>query len=204
MRMKVKMINVLACDPGSSNFGFAVLSGRLVGDQISFKIITNGMCPCPIKQVKNSSDLQNQQLAFQAWFEGLVADYDIDSVCAERFMARGLLGALGEYIGIMIGMMGLILCTAGKRPLKIFPAATWKNAVRRNAQEKEFLDKTYKVAKVLPHQLDAVLIGVWVIYQGFKRTDFKGLDLVKTRDKLLDRIEETSQEKLINRKLKRG
>lgn len=197
------MINVLACDPGSANFGWSVLSGKKVDEVVTFKVIANGMCPCPIKQVKNSTDLQSQQIAFGAWFENIVDTYDIDAVCAERFMARGLLGALGEYIGIMMGMMGLLLIQKGKKPLKIFPAATWKNAVRRNSGDKEFLSKAYKLTGVLPHQLDAVMIGIWVIYQGFKQTDFRGLDLIKNRNKLLDQVEATSDQKLINRKIKR-
>ena len=88
-------------------------------------------------------------------------------------------------------------------PVVPFRAATWKNAVRRNANDKEFLDKTYKIAKVPPHQLDASLMGVWTLYQGYNRTDFEGLDLVQIRDKLLDQIEATSETKLINRKIKR-
>lgn len=194
------MINLLSCDPGSTNFGWAVLSGRRIGDTLSFKIIANGMCPCPIKQVKNSKDLRSQQLIFQKWFAGMLDNYQIDAVCAERFMARGLLGALGEYIGIMLGIM---LCTSKHKPLKVFPAATWKNAVKRNTGDKEWLSHAYKMIKVVPHQLDATLMGVWTIYQGFKRTDFKGLDLNTARNTIFTQIENTSQTKLINRKIKR-
>jgi hypothetical protein len=201
--MEPIMINILSCDPGSINFGFSVLTGRIQDGEISFKVVANGMCPCPLKRVKKSKDLRDQQVQFQLWFENLIFKHNIDAVCAERFMARGLLGPLGEYIGIMLGMMGLILIQKNKKPLKIFPAATWKNAVRRNADDKEFLDKTYKIAKVPPHQLDASLMGVWTLYQGYNRTDFEGLDLVQIRDKLLDQIEATSETKLINRKIKR-
>ena len=194
------MINILACDPGAANFGYAVIQGRMVGKKISDRILVNGMCPCPIKQVKGSQELRAKQIAFEKWYTGLLKKYKIDAVCAERFMARGLLGALGEYIGIMIGIM---LTSAPHIQFKVFPAATWKNAVRRNVGDKEFLNRTYKIAKVTPHQLDACLIGVWTLFQGFKQKDFGPFQLAKSINKFLDQVEAVSTEKLTNRKNKR-
>jgi len=201
--MKAYMINILSCDPGSKNFGWSVLSGKLENGRITFKIKANGMCPCPVSQVKGSKALQEDCAAFQDWFESIVTEYNIDAVCAERFMARGLLGALGEYVGIMMGIMIASLRRLGNKPMKIFPAATWKNAVKRNTNDKEFLTQMYKDACVVPHQLDAALIGVWTLYQGFNRKDFGDIDLRERKEQLLSQVEATSKEKLITRKVKR-
>lgn len=202
--MKVQMITILSCDPGSRNFGWSILEGKKVTRngrvKITFRILANGMCPCPISQVKGSKELKDAQKAYQDWILGLVKKYNVDAICAERFMTRGLLGPLVEMVGIMIGIA--MSCT-GELPFKVFPAATWKNAVKRNTGEKDFLNSLYKKTKVLPHQLDAALMGVWTLYQGYKQTDFKGLDLDTEINKLLDQIEATSTERLINRKIER-
>lgn len=198
--MKEHMIKILSCDPGSTNLGWAVLAGQKVGERISFKVIANGMCPCPVNQVKNSKELKFQQTKFRKWFTHMVKKYDVDAVCAERFMTRGLFGPIIELVGIMLGIM---MCVAQKKQFKVFPAVIWKNAVRRNTGEKEFLNQCYKKAKVPPHQFDAALMGIWTIFQGFKSPDFKPLDLRKNINKLFDQIEDTSETKLINRKMQR-
>jgi hypothetical protein len=198
------MINLLTCDPGSTNFGFAVTNGRIMEVKskpvVQFKIAASGLCPCPINKVKDTKDLRAKQIAFKEWFLKIVKDHDITAVGLERFQTRGLLGPLVEYVGIMTG---IILSNSEGMPFKVYGAATWKNAVRRSTGDPEWLNQTYKIAKVQPHQLDASLMGVWLLHQGAKIQDFGELDLVERRDKFLDMIESTSLERLVNRKLKR-
>lgn len=198
------MITIMSCDPGSTNFGFAITKGKITEVngkiRIKFKTIMSGICPCPINKVKDTKDLRSKQLAFKGWFNSILAEHGVNAVGLERFQTRGLLGPLIEYVGIMTGIM---LSNTEGMPLKVYPAAVWKNAVRRSTDDKEWLNQLYKVAKVQPHQVDAALMGVWLLYQGFGLTDFEGFDLDKNKDKFLDMLEATSIERLVNRRIKR-
>jgi hypothetical protein len=82
--------------------------------------------------------------------------------------------------------------------IKVIPAATWKNAVKRAGID---LKAEYKRVRVTPHQLDAVLIGLYIGFRGYGRKDFGDVDLPAIWDSILDQVELTSTNRLINRKV---
>lgn len=197
-RMKAPMITLFSNDPGTANYGYAVVQTTKVKNKIRFQVLENGLCPSTVKNLKDVREHRQEVDAYMAWAQGIKDRYEPDAVCIERFMTRGIKGPTVECVNQMIG--GLEMGVFYGTPLKMMPAATWKNAVTRSGVD---LNATYKVARVTPHQLDACLIGIYTGHQGFGVKDFGETDLPKVLNKLLDQIEATSTYKLANRKMKR-
>lgn len=196
--MKAPVITISSHDPGTANYGYAVVQLTKQAQRIKFRVLENGLCPTTVKNLKDVKAHRLEVEAYMAWLRSLKARYDLDAVCVERFMTRGIKGPTVECVNQMIG--GMEMGPLRGINLKMMPAATWKNAVTRAGVD---LKATYKIARVTPHQLDACLIGIYTGHQGFKVKDFGPTDLAASMPRLLDQIEATSTEKLINRKARR-
>jgi len=161
---------VLAMDPGSRNFGIA-----LVG-------LENGQPRCYLNSVmmRPVNDLvafartrKNFLIEVAAWMK-----YQPGGVVAERFQTRGG-SSMGPLIEQVSAMLGLIAGQYPNVPIKLTIASVWKNSMQRRFadeyrghvdyanDEGEFdLRAVYKRIKVEPHQLDASLIGIYGLEQG--------------------------------------
>ena len=189
-----KTLRIFAHDPGSHNYGYAVVYGWMKDDRVKFRVETNGLCPCPINDLKDHRARQKQRTAYLQWARGMVEDYAIDGIFGERYMTRGIKGPTVESVNMMLGLLqSLELKDA------YIPAAVWKNAVGRQGID---LKVEYKLCRTAPHQLDASLIGVYAIHQAFNVKDYGTMGL-KRFHRLVDQVEETSTAKLFNRKNKR-
>lgn len=152
---------LLAIDPGKVNFGFSVLEhvdGR-------YRVCRAGMIVHTIKDLKTNSITSGID-AFRSEISTITSKYQINTVVAERFLSRGLLGSMSEYINIMLGVIG------GMPEITTFTLvtpATWKNAAKRVFS----IDDVYKKCGVTHHHVDAALIGIyWIDTSLNKRVPF--------------------------------
>ncbi len=192
---KKKTLRIFAHDPGSRNYGYAIVEGWLSRpDRVEFRVLRNGLCPCPMNNLKDHRARQAQSRRYLGWARKMAERYEVNGIFGERYMTRGIKGPTVESINMMLGLLQS-LCL----PDAFVPAATWKNAVTRHEID---LKAEYKFCRTAPHQLDASLIGVYALHQAFGVKDF-GSMTEKRFHKLVDQIEATSKAKLYNRKAKR-
>lgn len=187
-------MRILSLDPGTANFGYAVIDIRHKGEKTSFRVLENGKCEHTVKTLKTGKTLREEMALHEYWLGDLVARYSPDAVAAERYMTRGINGPTVECVNIMLGMVFMLVPT----PSKIMPAATWKNAVSRQGVD---LKEQYKKTMVTPHQVDAAMIGVYTGCQAFKLNQFGDLNLPGLFPNFLRQLEATSSVRLINRKI---
>lgn len=182
---------VLSMDPGSSNMGIAVTEYSY--DHQSARVLCNAIMKSPVKGI--AKDLRKSRDRFLEELHLWIDLYKPDAMIIERYMSRGIRGSTGEEINIMIGAA---ITEFKDIPTLLVSAATWKNDFRRQfPNDQDNLKRLYKVCKTTPHQLDAVLQGLYLLK--------KGLDLDTIRysiPSLLDQVESTSLNKLITRKTK--
>jgi hypothetical protein len=185
------VLRIFAHDPGSRNYGYAIVEGRRIGHRIAYRVVENGLCPCPINDLKNHDIRRKQRTSYLKWIRGIVCKHKIAGMFAERYMTRGIKGPTIESVNMMLGMLQSL-----ELPDRYIPAVVWKNAVARQGID---LKSEYRLCCTAPHQLDASLIGVYGIHQVFGVKDFGSMDK-RQFIKLVHQIENTSQAKLYNRK----
>jgi hypothetical protein len=144
---------VLAADPGSRNFGIALVG--LERDKV--KVYANSVLMRPVDNLVAFTDTSTLFLKeIQQWMA-----FGPDGVVAERFQTRGNGGPLIEMVS---SMLGLIRGRYPKTPIKLTIASAWKNRVQRRFGVD--LREVYTEIAVQPHQLDAALIGVFGLEEG--------------------------------------
>lgn len=190
------MLTLLSSDPGFANYGYSVVQFKRKGEALKFRVIENGLCRATVSNMKDSKLLKTQLDAYDKFITDLVVKYKVDALCAERFMTRGINGPSVEMVNFMLGVM---IQTTGLR-VKLWPAVVWKNAVRRRGVDLKYW---YKYCKATPHQLDSVLIGIYTGYLAYGHKDFEGLDLEAMMPTICEMVENTTDEKLTNRKLRK-
>jgi Holliday junction resolvasome RuvABC endonuclease subunit len=152
---------VMSFDPGGKNFGYCVT--KINKEDRKFKVLESGMIKFPIRDLKG--DWTQEIINYEKELRRLVRKHKPEFFIAERYILRGVVtgGTTTEGISMMLGIAGLIL---KKLKCKLITAAIWKNAVNR-AHGKDSLKKNYyKQAKTVctPHQLDAAMIGLYLMY----------------------------------------
>lgn len=158
-------IHILALDPGKNNFAAAVCTVD-VKTGMKFKIIHTCMILNTVTDL--TQDIDKQAAKFRQEIRILLKDYNIDYLVAERFIVRGrFMGASSEFINFMIGSLSSI-----KVEKKLITAAQWKNAFNKIYDLKEF----YKQIPLVPHKVDAALIG---LYGSHYLTDTKPFECIK-------------------------
>lgn len=111
---------VLAADPGSRNFGIALVG--LERDKV--KVYANSVLMRPVDNLVAFTDTSTLFLKeIQQWMA-----FGPDGVVAERFQTRGNGGPLIEMVS---SMLGLIRGRYPKTPIKLTIASAWKNRVQR-------------------------------------------------------------------------
>lgn len=191
------MKTIFSHDFGSANYGYGITQVKLVGDRILFRILENGLCPSTIRDLSSIKQRRTERDGFVDWLTKIRDQHNPDVLAGERYMTRGIKGPTIESVNIMIGAVENSPAF-WPQMIKVIPAATWKNAVKRAGID---LKAEYKRVRVTPHQLDAVLIGLYIGFRGYGRKDFGDVDLPSIWDKILDQVELTSTNRLINRKV---
>lgn len=158
------------------------------------RILVNGLCPCPLHNLKDHAIRQRQRTKYLEWVGKLIRKYKIDGIYAERYMSRGMGGPTIESVNMMLGLL-----QSFQLPDRYIPAAVWKNAVRRQGVD---LKLEYKICRSAPHQLDASLIGLYGLHQAFCIKDFGSMGR-RAFVAYTNQVEKTSKAKLYNRKAKR-
>ena len=163
---------LLACDPGSKNFGIALVGlerGRV-------KVYANAVMMYPVDNLVNFNESSKRFLReISFWMRP-----DPSGIVAERFQTRGNLGPLVEMVSSMLGLMRGHF----NKPVKLTIASTWKNRFNRRFQTD--LKEIYPTVLVQPHQLDASLIGVFGLEEGLQKT------LAYTPADIIKQVEATS------------
>jgi hypothetical protein len=184
-------------DPGTKakqgkdrgSYAYAVVRGSVgKSGKLSLAILRNGTLPETVSQIKRGKLHHKQMSGFMQLNKELFQKYKPDFFVAERFMTRGIKGMTVESVNMMLGA----LVNRIGIPYELFPAVTWKVEVAKWGIN---LKQLYKLVKVVPHQVDAVMLAAFALAKalGAKRT--------KLNLKLLTKqIEETSKTRLINRK----
>lgn len=139
---------LLALDPGSVNFGYAIL--RFARKQIHVE-----RCGMLTKLVKalNGEDVVHPALtAHQKQLKTLVDSVGCFHIAAERYTTR-VRGTTCEAVNQELGVAGLLL------PITLYMSAQWKNHYNKQFDIKAY----YKECKVPPHVVDATLIGCYYL-----------------------------------------
>jgi hypothetical protein len=166
-----KYITVLACDPGTANFAYAVTRIR-IKQPFRFKILESGMIQNPIRDLTGL--LADQTKAFEDEIHGLIEQYGVDVIIAERFMNRGRNGNTGELVSFMLGIMMKIPDTH----LTLITAAQWKNAFNKLQDLKELYKEMKQRCRMEPHPIDAVCMSIYSagMYFDLGHSPFKFLE----------------------------
>lgn len=191
------MLRIFTADPGSSNYGFAVVEVYKHRNTLRFNVVLNGLCKSTVRQLASSKRLRSEMIAYQQFIRTIRRKYQPNAIGAERYMPRGIGGNTIELVNFMIA---LLLDSKPHLPVKVIPAAQWKNAVKRAGVD---LKAAYKDVATTPHQLDACLIGLYLGCMAYGHKDFGPIKLKKEWAKLLAQVEGSSQEPLNRNKLKR-
>jgi hypothetical protein len=154
---------VLGIDPGKRNFGVSIVGVSKTCQ--TYKIYKTCMLLNAVTDFKDSTAASKQAMAFKREVQGYLKKYKIDLIVVERFMVRGRYnGATSEYISAMIG----ILLVLGVKVCIVTPPE-WKNAFNKKFDLKE----VYKRTKIVPHIIDATLIGIYGAAKVSKLDKFK-------------------------------
>ena len=178
-------MRIIALDPGSKNFAFAVMEDK--------KVLECGY----LKTIRSLkwADFEDEATGFRnRWFD-VLNKYEPDVVLAERFMARpgGNGGAVGEYINIMLGILSTVNSSKGI-PTHLVTSAQWKNYLNNRYGKVENMKKHFPHLSV--HEADALGIAVYQMetelqqkgkllgyVKRLKRYPFVGKEASKTKKK---------------------
>lgn len=184
------MQSILAVDPGSKNFGYAIVQWR---DDGKYRVTESGMVKNTVRDLKGNID--DPINAFRAEVEGIIVQHDITVMVAERFVSRGLLGSQSEYVNIMLGTCFQIPQIQNRQ--LIIPA-TWKNAFKKFYS----LDDFYKERPrgTTKHEIDSSLIGIYHVNKNiFGSVPYDGFESVKRRKRIMHQIVNGIQKKGVSR-----
>lgn len=176
-------INILASDPGARNYGISLVELDLSDRKTPrFRVLYYGMLQNTVNDLRHPTLLE-QKKAFIAEVKDLVRKFlpeqKVHLVIAERFMTRGLLGTLIEYVSFMLGVLHSEFKGSSFRAIQ---ASTWKNDFRRKTghqlNSKGELYKTVKMdLGMKPHELDAILIGIYGAHVVMRKKNYMFLNL---------------------------
>lgn len=170
---------LLAIDPGTVNFGYAVLKIQ----DCKITLLRCGMVHSKyLISEANTVVMRPKFQKFTRMFAHLLQVSTADCLVFERFIIQRR-GLTGECVNQQIGAMVL---TAGDIPSTQVMAATWK--ARMKKLRGQDLTAAYKKLKPIPaHPIDAVFQGLFCIEREF------GIPITKIVNsrQILDRIQST-------------
>lgn len=191
-RKFVKSLRILAFDPGVTNFAWVYLE---VTRPFKVSVVESGMIHTTIKTLDD--DILVNATDFLGEVSALFKKFKPQQFIMERFMARGMKGLTIELVNIMIGIhLGWLTERkfSFERRVKLITAAQWKNEWNKNASLEDF----YKKPDVVPHQVDALGIGLYGAYYWFRDQPFANIAALEAS--LVSQLNETNQGHLIRRR----
>lgn len=149
------MAVILALDPGTKNYGYAVweTEGGHAHLRQSGRIFTT--------IIALNRGLRQQARQHSITLNQLINDFKVTHLIAERFQSRRMGGTTIEAVNMMLGAISEI-CVEKNVYFKFIPASQWKLAVGR--VKEDYLTEEYQLAKefgITPHTVDAVMIGIY-------------------------------------------
>lgn len=178
---KVRTQRIMSMDMGTANTALTLLVVKRQGRDIikSIKVFRCMMVTDLISDLTEKG-LPLQSAAFKAFIEMQIAAFQPHEITCERFLSRGLLGALGEKVSVMIGMT-LDISLERKIPCVPITAASWKNAFQR-LYGKGSLDQLYAQSRKHTHLIDSMLMAC------YQARVFEALADKKVLQGLLDQV----------------
>lgn len=185
-------LRILSFDPGPVNMGWAVIRGTR---KRQTRVVASGKLFSPFRNLTCSPQEMRQQFNdFKGELEGLIELFDINAICCERFMSRGLKGPTIELVNFMLGIIvGTALkpaITPVRKKFKFVIPAQWKNEWNKHNDLKAF----YKTTNTEPHQVDAVGIGLYCAADWYNKPFYEDINF----NKLAKDISNTNWSKQIN------
>jgi Holliday junction resolvasome RuvABC endonuclease subunit len=181
-----KQITVLAHDPGTKSYGVCVIKAKRIGKRLKITVLDNGKIEQTVSVLKRRAVLDKQTDAYLHEVGSWFVKYRPDFYIAERYMSRLIRGTLIECVAYMLAV---VILTMRRKKLEcrytLVPAVIWKNWAKRLGID---LKAWYKETRTTPHQVDAMMMGVYAAVQLFKIRDPK----INMRD-LITQLEDTSR-----------
>jgi hypothetical protein len=173
---------ILACDPGTANFGIALV-GLVKGKP---RVYANAVMMRPMNDLKKVNKQGSQfKLELAQWLSARPG-----GIIAERFQTRGIGGTTIETVSCMLGILSCF-----GLPMKAVVASQWKNEFKRRFGQD--LKELYPTVSVAPHQLDAALIGIYGLEQGMgTKFEWEYKSIFKQVESTALEIQETVKEPL--------
>ena len=201
----------MSFDPGSRNHAYALTEHRENAGEVQSRVIDNGLLADSALSVE---DLSYDPASFIANYESLLDALLLDeegevqhtAVVVERFMSRGfrMSGTTGEIANMAIGILLALLHSLEMEMPYLVTASSWKKSYNaRRKYDGYTLDQDYKLVRTNAHQWDSVCMGCYI---GCALLDFSYLESMNTTEKvwrIMDHAENTSQTRLLNRRMKR-
>jgi hypothetical protein len=154
----VKRMTVLAMDMGVANTALTVIRVLRNADGTLRKVrLKHGEMVQPLITDLNTP-LQAQVRAFKSYISEVVKFYQPDAFVGERFISRGLRGAMGEKVTMMLTLVASI-CDDHKIPYALVTAGAWKNRFTKKAFSKDELEWLYRQSRKHMHLMDSMLIA---------------------------------------------
>ncbi len=148
-------MKIITLDPGKLNFAAAVMEDRKVLETRYLR---------PIRSLL-WEDFTGEVKAFRDDYFKFLTEVEPDCVLAERFMARPGVqhGAVGEFINIMLGVIGVVNASKGI-PTHLVTSAQWKTYIAKRYGE---LPRSRGMKVHFPHlsihEADALGIAVYAM-----------------------------------------
>ena len=202
MADKKRSLVIFANDPGTRNYGYAILRVELTPKKRSSPSAvkrSKGKEPLPftlkilplehginryvLDDLRVGRTMSSQLAAYVDWIKGIAEKHRPEIFAAERFMVRrASSGVTTEYVAFMLGTAWSVLLGSSIRAFRFLPAAVWKNAFNRSSKLRPLEEYYAEVEElrargfgVTPHQLDAFLIGVYAAHKAVRASGFEYL-----------------------------
>ena len=160
-----KKVQLLACDPGTANFGYAVIEAQIEDGLCpsQFKVLQYGKLNCTIRQL--TGKMSDNIGMYVATIKFLMSKYpELNGAIMERFQTRGIGGPTIELVSLMIGVTSTFFYEKDL-PVKAIIASQWKQACTRSDIVLDDMYAKYKDSvKATPHEVDAVMIGLYGLH----------------------------------------
>lgn len=160
-----KKIQLLACDPGTANFGYAIVEAIIEEGKApsQFKVLQYGKINCTVRQL--TGGMSDNLEMYVTTIKFLMKSYpDLNGAILERFQTRGIGGPTIELVSVMIGVLSTFFHEESL-PVKAIIASQWKQACTRSGI---ILDEAYLkyrgLVKATPHEIDAIMIGLYGLH----------------------------------------
>jgi hypothetical protein len=167
---------LLAQDPGTANFGYAILKVSFLKRRPKVEVLQFGRLLTTVRSLKD--DLRKQVFEHQAELSSLDAQFGIDAFIAERYQSRRMGGTSIECINLMLGVSCRHFVD---KKYKLMPASQWKNAAAKAELWFDDLYTELKPLKITPHAIDAVCIGLYGVSLLFKLPPYEFVNIVQLR-----------------------